>query len=76
MTTKNENEKKRCSNDTLDKIGNGVEKVSEEVKEEIRKVKDKYNSLEPETKKKLWTGLSVAAGLLALRSIFKKKNKD
>ena len=76
MEKENNVEKKTCADETLNKIEDTVEKVSEEVKEGLDKVKDKYKLLEPETKKKLWTGVGIAASLLALKSVFKKKNKD
>lgn len=64
------------NNEISNKVEETAKKISIEIKDGYDKAKNEYNSFKPETKKRLWTGLGIVAGFLALRSTFKKKNKD
>lgn len=51
-----------------------LQKISEEVLERVNWLKEKFNEVDPETKKKVAIGLgAAAAGLVALVGIKKKK---
>lgn len=52
-----------------------VTKLSQDVQGVLKKVKTKYNNLDPETKKKIVAGVATVAALLAARAAVKNIKK-